>query len=439
MNKDNRNQTRISAWQKLSLILFGLFVTLAVLEIGLRLGGFIFLSFQEYRNKASIRQEGAYRILCLGDSLTALGGRESYPSQLEGSLNARGKGIGFSVINKGIPGVRTSYILSQLEDNLKRYTPNMVIIMAGINDGPPTDSTRFHIPATIKIAMSFKTYNLLRAVWLSLNAKLQKEYPLLHKTDGAMGAPALLSGNSGEKYAALGRSYILQGKLKEAEECFKKSLEINPHTGIAYLHLAWIARGKREFRQAEEYSMKLLAEEPLNDLAHTQLGLAYAEQGEYSEAEKAFKKAVEINRYNDRAWGGLGRLYAARRDHVSSQAYFQKASRVRNENYNPVTYANYRALGGLLKRNGIILVCVQYPLRSITQLKEIFRGNSEGIIFVDNEKTFEDAVTRDGYARYFYDVFAGDFGHCTAKGNGLLAENIADTLLEEAFHIATKK
>lgn len=432
-------QSKVSSWQRISLMLFGLFLTLVILETGLRLGGFIFLSFQEYRNKASIRQGGTYRILCLGDSLTALGGRESYPSQLEISLNARGKSIGFSVINKGIPGVRTSYILSQLENNLKRYRPNMVIIMAGINDGPPTDSTRLYIPATIKIAMSFKTYNLLRSVWLSLNAKLQKKDPLRHKTDGAVDAPELLTGNSGEKYAALGRSYILQGKLIEAEEYFKKSLEINPHAGIAYLHLAWIARGKREFRQAEEYSMKLLAEEPLNDLAHTQLGLAYAEQGKYLEAEKAFKKAVEINRYNDRAWGGLGRLYAARGDRISSQAYFQKASRARNENYNPVTYANYRALGELLRKNGIILVCAQYPLRSIIQLKEIFRGSSEGIIFVDNEKTFEGAVMRDGYATYFYDVFAGDFGHCTPEGNRLLAENIAYVILQEAFGIAAKE
>jgi hypothetical protein len=32
------------------------------------------------------------------------------------------------------------------------------------------------------------------------------------------------------------------------------------------------------------------------------------------------------------------------------------------------------------------------------------------------------------------DMFGGDFGHCTEKGNQLLAQNIADTILKEVFH-----
>jgi hypothetical protein len=31
-------------------------------------------------------------------------------------------------------------------------------------------------------------------------------------------------------------------------------------------------------------------------------------------------------------------------------------------------------------------------------------------------------------------MFGGDFGHCTDRGNRLLAENIADTIVKEAFH-----
>jgi hypothetical protein len=30
-------------------------------------------------------------------------------------------------------------------------------------------------------------------------------------------------------------------------------------------------------------------------------------------------------------------------------------------------------------------------------------------------------------------MFAGDFGHCTDKGNRLLAENIATVILKEVF------
>jgi ABC-type antimicrobial peptide transport system permease subunit len=70
---------------------------------------------------------------------------------------------------------------------------------------------------------------------------------------------------------------------------------------------------------------------------------------------------------------------------------------------------------------------------SIEPLKKIFEGE-EGISFVDNEEVFKSAVLRDGYCKYFIDIFGGDFGHCTDKGNRLLAENIANVILKEVFH-----
>ena len=54
----------------------------------------------------------------------------------------------------------------------------------------------------------------------------------------------------------------------------------------------------------------------------------------------------------------------------------------------------------------------------------------EGIIFVDNEEVFRKAVERTSYEEYFRDNFAGDFGHCTEKGNKLLAQNIAQVIID---------
>jgi hypothetical protein len=53
---------------------------------------------------------------------------------------------------------------------------------------------------------------------------------------------------------------------------------------------------------------------------------------------------------------------------------------------------------------------------------------------VDNEKIFRDAVKKDKSSIYFNDMFGGDFGHCTDKGNRLLAENIANAILKEVFN-----
>ena len=104
--------------QKCLLVLFGVLLTFLLLEAGLHIGGVVFLWFQEHINKISIEKNGEYRILCLGESTTALGGNFSYPRQLENILNSAQKNIRFSVINKGIPSTTTTQIVMNLDKNL---------------------------------------------------------------------------------------------------------------------------------------------------------------------------------------------------------------------------------------------------------------------------------------------------------------------------------
>ncbi|MFH1363885.1 MAG: hypothetical protein ABIH45_06740 [Candidatus Omnitrophota bacterium] len=71
-------------------------------------------------------------------------------------------------------------------------------------------------------------------------------------------------------------------------------------------------------------------------------------------------------------------------------------------------------------------------MMNIEPLKKMLRPN-EGVIFVDNEMLFKNATEKEGYDEYFTDSFAGDFGHCTVKGNKLLAENIAKAISKKLF------
>ncbi len=77
---------------------------------------------------------------------------------------------------------------------------------------------------------------------------------------------------------------------------------------------------------------------------------------------------------------------------------------------------------------------MQYPVRNVEPLKQIF-AQDEGVIFVDNESVFKEALKKVSYKEYFKDMFAGDFGHCTDKGNRLLAENIANTIFKRVFSV----
>ena len=100
--------------------------------------------------------------------------------------------------------------------------------------------------------------------------------------------------------------------------------------------------------------------------------------------------------------------------------------------YCPDTKKNYEKIYHLTQKENISLIAMQYPMRDVSQLKKMLTSFKD-IIFVDNEINFKNAVTQNGYDKYFTDMFAGDFGHATAEGNRLLAENVAQTILKEVF------
>jgi hypothetical protein len=145
------------------------------------------------------------------------------------------------------------------------------------------------------------------------------------------------------------------------------------------------------------------------------------------------KKALEINPGDDRAYRELGWVYRGQGKSAAAAAVAEKAEAMRLKEYDSLVADNYHRLQEILAKRGIQLVCVQYPMRSLAPLRKIFQGRDQGIIFVDNENVFKAAVKRSSLKEYFVDMFAVDFGHCTRKGNELLAKNIADAVWQEYF------
>jgi len=104
-------QRNTSLRQKLGLITFGLVLTVLILEVTLRLGGFIILSLQAHRNALAMRQKGTYRIMCIGESTT----QRQYPTLLEQALNRANLGFRFSVIDRGLICTTSSFLLQRME------------------------------------------------------------------------------------------------------------------------------------------------------------------------------------------------------------------------------------------------------------------------------------------------------------------------------------
>jgi len=516
MPEDNTIRMRLPIYKRIIAIFLGIIFSIILLELVLRLGGLAYSFLQEYRNRISAYQKGTFRILCLGESTTAGGGKQSYPRQLEKILNQRNIGIKFSVINEGIPGIDTSYILNHLEENLNKYHPDMVITMMGSNDRyikyyeniPEANTTLFR---------NFKTYKFLRILWMNVINKLKKpavysaaqlilglkscyaqqsnpqqdeeslkrsvernpdsdeaylklglfyreqaQYPQMAE---ALQKAIQLNPKSDMAYAQLGWHYLKEKKYSQAEEFIKKALELNPGNpeanvalGEFYLSRAQPAKAEEAFRKAVERNPKhswaynelakcvrrkdlVLAEElykkaielsPKDYRIYIDLAYIYIKEAKFTQAESTYKRALEFNPDNARIYGGLATVYQAIGKHELAQQCYQKANTLRSQVYSPITYRNYHQLKRVLDRKGIKLVCMQYAVLSIEPLKKMLQGE-EGIVFVDNEKVFKDALSRAIYTDYFLDMFGGEFGHCTTLGNSLLAQNIANVILRECF------
>jgi len=508
-----------------------------MLEIGIRAGGFIFFSLQEHRNRLSVKKRGTYRILCLGESTTGFGGRNSYPRQLENILNQRGKEIQFSVINKGSPGADTIRIVAQLENNLNKYNPNMVITMMGINDS--YDSKAYDDIANQRntpFLKDFRIYKLGKFLHRRIiNKAKEKEVALFETSESEKNIVLQLNNHLDEQenilkkvvennpkshdaYCQLAEYYWEREEFDKSDEIFKKAIEVNPDNHLAYVEVAmhYFESGEHDkakeilkkaieispdgldaylklieyysFWQQNEKAKELfkkafidkgsrggdnifkraVEQDPANPKAYIKLGEYYMDIEENEKAEKVFKKAIALNSSQAYwAYVELGSYYRMKGMYDQAEEILKKAIEVNPEShwvfdellavlyekqvknklamtdlrksndwnpeyYNTVTQYNYQRLKEIVTSRGIKLVVMQYPLRNLEPLKKMFKDTRD-VIFIDNEKVFKKALAQSDYGEYFYDQFGGDFGHCTAKGNRLLAGNITDVILKKIF------
>jgi len=413
---------QFGAKQKLLLAAAGAFLFLILLELGMRAGAQVILYVQGQNNTAAAQKQGAFRILCLGESTTALGGADSYPAQLERILDIRGGGRKFAVFNEGIVAAHTQAIISRLENMLDKYHPDMVIAMMGINDGYadniPYIKGSGHGLKLSDFFMSLKIVKLARFIGMNIRQRGTE----IHASD---------------QYASDGKAYMEaallsrnQGKFGEAAAAFRQALALAPKDDMLYMELGCTYMFQGDYAAAQDVFQKGIEVNRGNDSLYYWFGVLCMKQGKTQPAEESFNKSARINPLNDRAYGGLGTLYGSLNEKERALQSYRMADRVRSEYYNPGTRHSFRQLKEVTGSRGVKLVCVQYPMRSVEPLKKIFNGYDSNIMFVDNESAFKAAVDRDGYQAYFTDMFAGDFGHCTEKGNRLLAENVADIILK---------
>ena len=284
----------------------GSLFVLVLLEGSLWLVGFVVEAQREANNARANPEPDAYRIMCLGDSITAGGKGHSYPRQLEDVLNERAKTMRFSVVNMAIHGSDTSMTLENLPQDLDRYRPDMVVAMMGANDlagALPVDD----IPMAEREGggYTFKTYKLIRLLQHNLDGRSDDEEPdmdfsmMVHR-------PEDVDPDSGHPDAHRQHARFLawQGDVEEAERILHRLMddpppgqhvdrvailmelaEISMGEGIHLLDVPAAAeQANAEFDEAVALLSDILHAQPTDRRAREMLGRVFEEQGKMEEA-----------------------------------------------------------------------------------------------------------------------------------------------------------
>jgi len=151
------------------------FFFLVLLELALRLGGFLMLR-RWAAPAATTATAGALRILAIGESTTyglGVDRDKAYPALLERMLQER-SGTKVVVFNTGVPGQTSTSIVRSVDYQLHKYRPDIVISMFGVNDTNEAlndVSSRllfgFYVPDAVAHLRVFKLATIVRDYALS--------------------------------------------------------------------------------------------------------------------------------------------------------------------------------------------------------------------------------------------------------------------------------
>ena len=256
-----------------ALIIFGLILSLLILEIMLRAAGSVILGVQRHKN-AQMEEGQAYRILTLGESTTAnmQNGQSSWSEELEPILNNKSS-MHFEVFNEGIGNLDTIYIISHLEENIDRYRPNMIIVMMGTNDRG--------LNHTLKDLNNISFVKNLRVHKLFDRIAEGIQYNFDQKNDLTLSIGEIKK--------------ISEEKFRQEGQKLKKNLEINPEDTALLTLLEKLYFDNGRFLEFEETAKRHFEMEPNDQKANFNLGLAYHKNKKYEDAENMYKNTILLN------------------------------------------------------------------------------------------------------------------------------------------------
>jgi len=229
-------------------------------------------------------------------------------------------------------------------------------------------------------------------------------------------------------YEFLGKCYYLEGNYSSALWAIRNFLAFDDKEEFwAYLGGTELFLGKEA--GADAAFRKLNLKYPNSPRMYLEMGYYYLETGMNDKFNEMFDGLEREDAHMAiKAYSALGERYQMMNRTGLADEFFNRTMRLRKGYSSDLTRNNYLRLYDLSRQNGIKMVAVQYPTLDVEKLRAYFDG--EDVEFVSNEENFASLLRDHAYDEIFKDHEHGSFGHCTALGNRLIAEQVYKAIVD---------
>lgn len=456
-------------FNRLFSFLLGILFTLMILEVTLRIAGYIHNQKNiEKQIKKDVKTKDV--IICVGDSFTeSIGSTDGndYPSQFERIIN-RDTNRHYTVLNFGRSGKNTAQIALEVPVYIKNYNPGLIVLMAGSANywnywGYDKDGA----DASFRFVTFFKL--LFQNIQNKRHENVFKPEEYIKRRDEYLLSLKKTNNYESPVLKAI-RTHNYDIIRKYADSCQKSGFL--SEKDIFHLMLFSSFSGESEhfchllknFKTNSEHTkfFLLLVEKSKdsNSIKISDFSLVYQSVYYYLNElkkskfdENVLQKCISLNPYLEDAYFQLfslgyrdislpGDYNQNRFSIIDTINYYKHLYRLENNNNFINVNIDENLKGGLetkkidqwvsrdigkvidiCKQNGIKVILMNYPIKNNTTLffsvngiiKNIAEKNN--IPFVDNGQIFDNiTIERNSY-------FISD-GHCSDKGYELISNNI---------------
>jgi hypothetical protein len=421
--------------KKIISIMLRILLLILILELVFNLSGIVIGSIQEYRNRIIVQsKDKIYTIMVIGDSMSAsIPSGEDWPNILGGKLNSASNTTKFKVINKAIAGVPSGYIVSEIENNIKKYEPDIIISLMGATDSDEYYNKGNNIVFYIE---KMKIYKLIISFFASQSREdnLDEGFKRLETLGNTYMCGQLMNAEINE---SLINSTLVRAIQNESWKRLNLPEIENSDKALAYDSYAYsignlsVESKVSLLKKAEKIYLKDLMPSQFNHGACLNIGVFYIKVGCYDLSSKYFKKAYMIDE-STKPFIEITIAKATNYNKGYNDIVF------RNDSLNGMNSAefNYLALYDILSEKKIKLFAMQYPTLDIGMLKMMLNKTND-VVYISNVEYFNDASR---YKELYSDqigafisnhIFIGKWGHLSQAGHALVAENAAKAILEE--------